>query len=91
VSITVNVETRAETGSLRMKRMREKGNIPAILYGGNGDSVALTVAEGEVGKVIKSGSRSVQLVGSINQSAEVKSIQWDTFGNKVLHVDFVRT
>jgi large subunit ribosomal protein L25 len=70
--------------------MRKTGNIPAVLYGGEGESISLSVLETEIGKVIKSGSRAVQLVGSVNQSAEVKSIQWDTFGTKVLHVDFVR-
>lgn len=91
MSTTINVSERTETGSLRMKRMRNGGNIPAVLYGGSGDAVPLSVPESEIGKVVKSGSRTVQLTGSVNQSVEVKSIQWDTFGIKVLHVDFVRT
>jgi large subunit ribosomal protein L25 len=73
-----------------MKRMRMAGNIPAVLYGAGGDSIMLSVPALEVGKVIKAGSRSVQLSGSVNGKAEVKQIQWDTFGDKVLHVDFVR-
>jgi len=70
--------------------MRMAGNIPAVLYGAGGDSVMLSVSALELGKVLKSGSKTVQLAGSATGTAEVQEIQWDALGNEVLHVDFVR-
>jgi large subunit ribosomal protein L25 len=90
VSNSLNVSKREQTGSLRMKRMRQGGQIPAVLYGGNGDSVLLSVPQAELSKVIQSGSREVELTGSVNQKAKIQSIQWNTFGNEILHLDLTR-
>lgn len=90
MSKPINVAARSETGSLRMKRMRQAGNVPAVLYGGNDKAVLLSVSALELGKVIRAGNRSVQLAGSVSGAAEIREVQWDTFGNEVLHVDFVR-
>jgi large subunit ribosomal protein L25 len=73
-----------------MKRMRQAGNVPAVLYGGNGKEVLLSVSALELGKVIKAGSKAVQLAGSVSGAAEIRELQWDTFGKEVLHIDFVR-
>lgn len=71
--------------------MRQNGNVPAILYGNGGEPVMLAIPQLEVGKIIKSGAKQVQLSGSVNEAADVKAIQWDTFGSQVLHIDFTRT
>lgn len=70
--------------------MRQTGNVPAVLYGGKGKVVLLSVPAIEMKKVIKAGTRSVQLAGSVSGAAEIKSIQWDTFGSELIHVDFIR-
>lgn len=90
MSNSLNVSKREQTGSLRMKRMRQGGQIPAVLYGGKGDSVLLSVPQVELNKVIQSGSREVELTGSLNQKAKIQSIQWNTFGNEILHLDLTR-
>jgi len=90
VSNSLNVSKRDQTGSLRMKRMRQGGQVPAVLYGGTGESVLLAVPHVELSKVIQSGVREVDLVGSLNQKAKIQSIQWNTFGTEVLHLDLTR-
>ena len=87
---TLKVAAREETGSLRMKRMRQAGHVPAVLYGGGGDNVLLAVPSVELGKIIVTGDRQVQLEGSVNGPASIKSVQYDTFGVDVLHVDLIR-
>ncbi|MEM9943750.1 MAG: 50S ribosomal protein L25 [Planctomycetota bacterium] len=87
---TLNVEKRDQTGSLRMKRLRQTGKIPAILYGHGEECVKLTLSAKELSGAINRGSYLVQLKGASNESALIKDVQWDTFGVNVLHVDLTR-
>jgi len=48
------------------------------------------VSEKELGRAIDHGSHIVQLSGDSKDSALIKEIQWDTFGQKVLHLDLTR-
>jgi len=90
VADTLNVEKREQTGSLRMKRLRQSGKIPAVLYGHGEGTSSLTVLEKELSKAIDHGSHIVELKGAANESALIKEVQWDAFGIKVLHVDLTR-
>lgn len=86
----LNVTKREQTGSLRMKRLRQTGNIPAVLYGHGKDGVMLAVNERDLSKAIDTGSHIVDLKGDANESALIKEVQWDAFGIKVLHLDLTR-
>lgn len=87
---TLNVEKREQTGSLRMKRLRQDGKIPAVLYGHGEDTEVLTILEKDLTRVIDHGSHIVELKGAANESALIKDVQWDAFGVHVLHVDLAR-
>jgi large subunit ribosomal protein L25 len=73
-----------------MKRLRQAGSIPAVLYGHGEGTIMLTVKEAELGKVIDQGSHIVELTGSVNESALIKDIHWDAFGSSILHLDLAR-
>jgi large subunit ribosomal protein L25 len=90
VAEVLNVKKRDQTGSLRMKRLRQTGSIPAILYGHGQGCEMLTVSEKELNKVIDHGSHIVDLAGDAKDSALIKDVQWDAFGIKVLHLDLTR-
>jgi len=90
VSDSLNVTERKETGSLRMKRLRQSGEIPAVLYGHGEDTIMLAVKETELAKVIQHGSHIVDLKGAVTDSALIKKVQWDAFGTEVLHLDMTR-
>ena len=86
----LNVTKREQTGSLRMKRLRQTGQIPAILYGHGEGGVMLSVSERDLNKAIDHGSHIVDLKGGANESALIKEVQWDALGIKVLHLDLTR-
>ena len=73
-----------------MKRLRQTGQIPAVLYGHGKDGVMLAVSERDLSKAIDHGSHIVDLKGGANESALIKDVQWDAFGVKVLHLDLTR-
>ena len=73
-----------------MKRLRQTGQIPAVLYGHGEAGVMLSVSEKDLNKAINTGSHIVDLVGDTKESALIKDVQWDAFGMKVLHLDLTR-
>ncbi|MFT5301668.1 MAG: large subunit ribosomal protein L25 [Mariniblastus sp.] len=73
-----------------MKRMRQSGKIPAVLYGHGEGTEMLSVLEKELSKAVNNGSYIVELKGAANEGALIKSLQWDAFGIHVLHVDLTR-
>lgn len=73
-----------------MKRMRQAGQIPAVLYGHGKENVKLSVDAKQLNKAIHLGNRVVTLSGSTNQEVLIKDVQWDAFGIDVMHVDFTR-
>ena len=90
MSESLIVQIREQTGSLRVKRMRQGGNIPAMLYGHGEENVMLSVSAKELGRIINHGTHIVELKGGANESALIKEVQWDAFGIDVVHVDFTR-
>jgi large subunit ribosomal protein L25 len=73
-----------------MKRLRQTGKIPAVLYGHGEGTVMLTASEKEINKMIDTGSHIVDLDGEFKGKALVKEVQWDALGSNVIHLDFAR-
>ncbi len=86
----LNVEVRESTGKRNNRRLRRAGCIPAILYGHGKDCVSLTVSADQMEAAIRHGSRLVELQGGVSESALVRELQWDCYGQEVLHIDFTR-
>lgn len=86
----LKVELREETGRRKIKRLRAAGKIPAVIYGKGEDTVSLSLPSDEFTRIINQGDRVLTLVGGISSDAFVKEVQWDVFGNNVLHADLTR-
>lgn len=89
-SETISVSKRSDVGSNASKRLRSKGQVPAILYGHGEQNVNLTVQADTIRSVINHGTKLLSLTGDITDMAVLRQVQWDTYGIDVLHVDFHR-
>ncbi len=87
---TIEVEKRDTVGSRAMIKIREKGLVPAILYGHGEENVCLTLPLDTVNKLIKHGTKLVNLTGAASETALLRSVQWSSMGDYVIHVDFAR-
>ncbi|MBN2022891.1 MAG: 50S ribosomal protein L25 [Pirellulales bacterium] len=87
---TLQVGLRDSRGKRNARRMRKGGAIPAILYGHGQDCVALSVPADAMGAALRHGSRVVELAGAVTESALIRELQWDTWGTRLLHIDFTR-
>ncbi|MDR2346796.1 MAG: 50S ribosomal protein L25 [Planctomycetaceae bacterium] len=87
---TLSVKLRDSYGKKRNKRLRNNGNVPAVLYGHKQAVQSLTLSADEIEIVVRHGNRFVELIGDISEKAFIKEVQWNTWGNQILHVDFAR-
>ncbi|MBN1394163.1 MAG: 50S ribosomal protein L25 [Pirellulales bacterium] len=90
MALQLAVEPRDSQGKHNTRRLRRSGRIPAILYGHGLECVPLSVDADTFETAIRHGSRLVSLTGAVDESAFIRSLQWDTWGTHVLHVDFTR-
>ncbi|MDR2116307.1 MAG: 50S ribosomal protein L25 [Planctomycetaceae bacterium] len=87
---TITVKLRDSHGKRRNRRLRNTGNVPAVLYGHKQAVQSLTLSAEELDTVVRHGNRFVELQGDIKEKAFIKDVQWNTWGNQILHVDFAR-
>jgi large subunit ribosomal protein L25 len=86
----LKVEKRETHGKRHARRMRAAGSIPANLYGHGTENMALAINADQVRAAIRHGARVVDLEGAVKDKAFIRELQWDVYGNDVLHVDLTR-
>ena len=95
--VTLEVSRREQGGKNAARRVRAGGKVPAVVYGGHRDPVAIEVDRKSIGELIQKsehGVRSIFLLkmsGSDQQRhAMIKEIQINPISRKITHIDFVR-
>src|SRR5271165_3603428 len=92
--IIVEGAPRAQRGKNEARRMRQTGNVPAVLYGGKGEALPLSVNAKQVTAILRSESGhntifEVDFAGK-QEPAIVKDWQVDPVSGRLLHVDLLR-
>ncbi|HZT82172.1 MAG TPA: 50S ribosomal protein L25 [Gemmataceae bacterium] len=90
-AVELTTQPREGRGSREARRLRQKGLIPAVLYGHKEETVALALPGEELEKVIRHGTHVLDLKTNRGvEKALIKEVQWDYLGKEILHVDFAR-
>ena len=92
--IIVEGAPRSDRGKNEARRLRLTGKVPAVLYGGKGDAIALALNTKQIGAILRSESGhntlfQVDLAGK-HEPAILKDWQVDPVTGNLLHVDLVR-
>lgn len=88
----LQAKIRIDAGSIKARKSRKAGLIPAILYGHKQENLKLFLDRKEFWKVIDARAKMVNLkMDGAEETAMIKEVQFDTFGKEILHADFVRT
>ena len=90
MSEVLTVGMRESRGKRNARRMRHSGQTPAVLYGHGKESISLVLPTDQINSAIRHGGKLVELKGDVSDSVIIRDLQWDVFGNEVLHVDFMR-
>lgn len=92
--IVVEGAPREERGKNHARRLRLTGKVPAVLYGGKGEAIALSVNTKQVGAILRSESGSNTLfqvdLGGKHEPAILKDWLVDPITGRLLHVDLLR-
>lgn len=87
----LEVQERKSSGTHAAKQLRKKGLVPAVIYGHKEETASLAVPGDVLYKAIRQGVRIFDVtVGGAMQKALLRDVQWDAFGQDVLHADFYR-
>jgi large subunit ribosomal protein L25 len=93
--IVVTAKGRNDRGKNAARRLRREGLVPAVVYGGKGETIALAVDPKALQKVLRSeaGRNAIlklEITGSGASNAILKSWQVDPIKENFLHADFYR-
>src|SRR5579863_7907946 len=92
--IVVEGAPRSDRGKNEAKRLRLTGKVPADLYGGKGEAIALAVNTKQVSAILRSATGhntlfQIDLAGK-HEPAILKDWQVDPLSGNLLHVDLLR-
>src|SRR6202035_5275044 len=92
--IVVEGAPRATRGKNEARRLRATGKLPAVLYGGKGEAITLSLNAKQVGAILRSDSGHNTLfqvdLGGKHEPAILKDWLVDPTTGKLLHVDLLR-
>ena len=95
--VTLEVSRREKSGKEVAKKLRAAGKVPAVVYGGHKEPVAIEVDRKAVSELVQKsehGVRSIfllKMAGTDQQRhAMIKDIQIDPISRRMTHIDFVR-
>lgn len=93
--MTLTAEVRSDFGSAAARRIRRDGRVPAIVYGGSDDNVAVTLDPREIIRVLRSEAGrntivSLEVPGAETHSVILRDWQVDPVRETILHADFQR-
>ncbi len=90
MTITLTVQNRTERGK-QVRKLRESGRIPAVVYGPKEESLAISVEARDFEKAFKeAGESSVLVLSGLADDKEVliHDVSFDSMKGGVSHVDF---
>jgi large subunit ribosomal protein L25 len=95
--VTLEVSRREKSGKEIAKKLRAAGKVPAVVYGGHKEPVAIEVDRKAVSELVQKGEHGVRsifllkMAGTDQQRhAMIKDIQIDPVSRRMTHIDFVR-
>lgn len=82
---------RTELGTQKTRALRKQGLTPCIIYGHGKDNLAIAINQHDLDVVLKHGERLLEIdLGDAKENVLVKDVQYDTFGQVILHADLTR-
>jgi large subunit ribosomal protein L25 len=94
-TLTLEGNLRQDRGKNAARRARATGVIPAVMYGGKGGAVSMTVNARQVGRILRSETGhntifAVKISGSNDEMVILKDWQVDPVSGALLHADLLR-
>jgi len=90
-TLLLKAEVREQTGSKTVRKVREQGRIPAIVYGHKKGPAAISLDAHNLTEGLHHGHRLMDVqVGNKKEKTIIKELQYDHLGKNIIHVDLMR-
>ena len=93
-TVHLNAEPRSDSGKGASRRLRHQGMVPAIVYGGDGDPVKISIPHNKIFHELEHETIYTQVielqVGDLTEEVILRDLQRHPYKNKVMHADFFR-
>ena len=90
-TLLLKAEVREHTGSKAVRKVRQQGRIPAIVYGHKKEPVAISLDQHDFVEGLHHGHRLMDIqVGRKKEKMIVKELQYDYLGRNIIHIDLMR-
>ncbi|MBT8061087.1 MAG: 50S ribosomal protein L25/general stress protein Ctc [Gammaproteobacteria bacterium] len=94
-SLTITAEIREDVGKGASRRLRREGKIPAVLYGGEKDTQALSLNHKDIlhdaeSESFYSSIMEIKVADGRTQDVVVRDMQRHPYKQHILHLDFMR-
>jgi len=92
---TIVAEIREDVGKGASRRLRRNGKVPAVIYGGHRDPVALTLEQRQLlheaeNEAFYASILEIQVADGRTQQAVVRDMQRHPYKPVIMHIDFMR-
>lgn len=93
--LTITAEVRDSRGKNEARRLRAKGSMPAVLYGGANEATPVAISPKDLGRVLhsKTGHNTIfnlKISGGENTPVMIVDWQFDPMKDALLHADLKR-
>jgi len=92
--VMIEVEPREGRGSSEAGRLRRKGQIPGVVYGGGKETISVSIDAEKLETMLRQGGQRIfkLLIPSRDEGGDamIKDMQNDPISGKPLHIDFIR-
>lgn len=90
-TFSLKTENRSEFGGREAAKLRASGRYPATLVGEAQPTVQFSVSAEDFDRAVRVTARcfELELDGAATQAA-IQDVQWDSMGDKILQIDFIR-
>jgi len=89
--VLMNAKKREATGSKAVRKLREQGVMPGVIYGEGKDPIHIQINPKDLDGILHAGQRIISLdVDGKRMTTIIKEVQYDYLGTNLLHADFER-
>jgi large subunit ribosomal protein L25 len=89
--LLLKAEIREQTGTKAVKKLRQQGRIPAIVYGHKENPIAISLDAHNFIEGLHHGHRLIDVqIGKKKEKMIVKELQYDHLGKNIIHTDLMR-
>jgi large subunit ribosomal protein L25 len=93
-NIQLNAEPREDSGKGASRRLRRSGQVPAVVYGGDGDSQSISLEHNEFSHELENEAIYTQLIdlniGKQSEEVILRDLQRHPYKKVIMHADFFR-